>query len=289
MEFEYLSALAFVRPDLGQQLISDLHIATERPVRVITTLPIFEKGSAQRTIDQMRPQLVLIDAEVDGYSLPDVRSLREEAKFPLGVVGLAQPGSSQMEAMLDVHLDAVFNLPLNPGTIERICTELPSQFQALAAQWGKGAWGAGVPETIRTATAAAGVSSWQRQVIGVWAPKGGVGKTTIACEMATTLAAIGGRKVAQHEWGARAPAAKCRRPLRHSQRRLCIPHEQGTPLSGGRHTPANRGAHDCGERRSQFEGSGRRDEHGAVQTRTSSRRGRHGVRPIPFTASFKKL
>jgi len=174
MEFEYLSALAFVRPDLGQQLISDLHIATERPVRVITTLPIFEKGSAQRTIDQMRPQLVLIDAEVDGYSLPDVRSLREEAKFPLGVVGLAQPGSSQMEAMLDVHLDAVFNLPLNPGTIERICTELPSQFQALAAQWGKGAWGAGVPETIRTATAAAGVSSWQRQVIGVWAPKGHV-------------------------------------------------------------------------------------------------------------------
>jgi len=196
MELEYLSALAFVRPDLGQQLIRDLHIATERPVRVITTLPIFEKGSAQCTIDQMRPQLVLIDAGVDGYSLPDVRSLREGAKYPLGVVGLAQPGSSQMEAMLDVHLDAVYNLPLNPGTMERICVELPAQFQALAAQWGKGAWGAEVPETIRTATAAAGVSSWQRQVIGVWAPKGGVGKTTIACEMAVTLAAIGGRKVA---------------------------------------------------------------------------------------------
>jgi Flp pilus assembly CpaE family ATPase len=163
---------------------------------VITTLPIFEKGSAERMIDQMRPQLVFIDAKVDGYSLSDVRSLREGAKFPLGVVGLATAGSQQLEAMLDVHLDAVFNLPLREETIEKMCAELPVQFRALAGGWGKGAWGADVPETIRWATAAAGASPWQRQVIGVWAPKGGVGKTTIACEIASMLAAIGGRKVA---------------------------------------------------------------------------------------------
>ncbi len=196
MELEYISSLAFTRPELGQQLLGELHVATDRPVRVITTLPIFEKGSAQRMLDQMRPQLVLVDAEVDGYNLADVLSLRHEAKFPLVIVGLAQAGSRKMEAMLEVHLDAVFSLPMNRGTIERICDELPTQFNALEAQWGKGAWGAGAPETIRAATAATGGSAWQRQVIGVWAPKGGVGKTTIACELAVTLAAVGGRKVA---------------------------------------------------------------------------------------------
>jgi MinD-like ATPase involved in chromosome partitioning or flagellar assembly len=196
MEHEFLSALAFTRPELSQQLLGELHVATARPVRVITTLPIFEKGSAKRTLDQMHPQLVFVHAEVDGYNLHDVINLRQEIEFPLAIVGLAQAGSSEMEAMLEVNMDAVFGLPLNKGTIEKICEELPTRFETLVTQWGKGAWDAGAPETIRAAAAAAGGSAWQRQVIGVWAPKGGVGKTTISCELAATLAAIGGRKVA---------------------------------------------------------------------------------------------
>ena len=196
MESEYLSALAFARPELGQQLIAELHVATDRPVRVVTTLPIFEKTSAQRTMEQMRPQVVIVHADVDGYSLVDVQSLRHEAGFPFSIVGFAQAGSSKMEAMLEVHLDAIYNLPLTKGTVERICQELPPQYEEISMGWGKGAWGAAAPETIRAATAAAGGSTWQRQVIGVWAPKGGVGKTTIACELAVALASIGGRSVA---------------------------------------------------------------------------------------------
>lgn len=193
---EYLGALAFVRPHVGQQLTSELHVATDKPVRVLTTLPIFEKTSALRTIRQMRPQALVVDADVDGYSLPDLLRLRHAVDFPLLLVGLAQSGSSEMEEMLGVQLDAVYTLPLTVGGMERICEELPPAFMRLTREWGKGAWGAAAPETIRQATAAGGGAAWQRQVIAVWAPKGGVGKTTIACELGAMLAAIGGRTVA---------------------------------------------------------------------------------------------
>ena len=196
LELEFLGALAFTRPEVGQQLISELHIATERPVRVITTLPIFERDSALRTIRQMRPQVLIVDAEIDGYSLPELIRLRHEVDFPLLLVGLAQSGSSEMEEMLAVHLDAVYPLPLTVGSVDRICQELPSTYMRLASEWGKGAWGAAAPDTIRDAAAAGGGSAWQRQVIAVWAPKGGVGKTTIACELGAMLSAIGGRSVA---------------------------------------------------------------------------------------------
>lgn len=196
LEMEYMGALAFTRSEVGQQLTSELHVATDQPVRIITTLPIFERVSALRTIQQMRPQVLIVDAEVDGYSLLELNQLRHEVKFPLLLVGLAQLGSSQMEEMLSVHLDAVYPLPLSMGSVDRICQELPSTYMKLAGEWGKGAWGAAAPDTIRDAAAAGGGSAWQRQVIAVWAPKGGVGKTTIACELGAMLAAIGGRSAA---------------------------------------------------------------------------------------------
>jgi len=192
----YLTALAFVRPEIGRRLLGELHVGTDRPVRVITSLPIFELGGAREIIARLRPQVILIDDQVDGYRLRDVLQLRQEAGFPLLFAGLAQAGSQAMEAMIEARLETVLTLPLDQRMIERLCAELPGLFTKLTAQWGQGAWGAGAPETIRAAAAAAGGGVWQRQVLAVWAPKGGVGKTTIACELAAALAAVGGRKVA---------------------------------------------------------------------------------------------
>ncbi len=191
-----LSALAFVRPDLGRQLMTELHVGAGRPVRVLTCLPLFEKASAARTMQQMTPQVVLVQAEVDGYSLPEAQSLRRASKDPVLIAGLAQAGGAPLEAMLGAQLEAVYPLPLSAGTIERMCAELPQKYEGVSAAWGKGAWGAAAPETLRAAAAAAGGAAWQRQVIALWAPKGGVGKTALACELAVILASIGGRDVA---------------------------------------------------------------------------------------------
>ncbi|MEJ2606615.1 MAG: P-loop NTPase, partial [Anaerolineales bacterium] len=195
-QIEYLSALLFARPELSAQMNAQMHIATDRKVRITTFLPMFDISKAIEILKQMRPQVVIIDAHVDGFTLSEVVNLRQQAAEPFIVVGLAQAGSTEMEQLLGYDLDANYALPLNPQLYNRFDADLPPKYVEVSRSWGKGVWSAGAPEAIKAATAAAGATSWQRSAIAVYSPKGGVGKTVIACELAATLAALGGRDVA---------------------------------------------------------------------------------------------
>jgi MinD-like ATPase involved in chromosome partitioning or flagellar assembly len=192
---EHLTALLFARPEISTQMMSVMHMASGRKVVVATFLPIFNLTNAATTMQQLAPQVVIIDALVDGFSLPQIVDLKQKAVAPFIVVGLAQAGSTEMEEMLGVGLDAAYPLPLNQQTYARIEEDLPKKYEEIARGWGKGAWGAAAPEAIKAATAAAGGAAWEKKAIAAWSPKGGVGKTVVACELAAMLAAIGGRDV----------------------------------------------------------------------------------------------
>lgn len=193
---EPLTALLFARPALSTRMMAELHMASERRIRISTFLPIFHPTRAITVLQQLAPQVVFFDACVEGASLARLLDLRQHATSPFVVVGLAAAGSEAMERMLSVGLDAVYALPLKAATYDRMEAELPARVEAAASAWGKGAWGAAAPDSIQAAAAAAGGTPWQRQAIAVWSPKGGVGKTVIACELAAMLTAIGGREVA---------------------------------------------------------------------------------------------
>jgi len=195
-ESEHLTALLFARPELSTQMMSVMHMASGRKVVLATFLPMFNLTNATKIMQQLAPQVVMIDAKVEGFKLPEIVDLRQKAVAPFLVVGLAQAGSSEMEEMLGVGLDAAYPLPLSQQTFARMDEELPPKFEEVARGWGKGAWGAAAPEAIKAATAAAGGAAWEKKAIACWSPKGGVGKTVVACELAAILAAIGGRDVA---------------------------------------------------------------------------------------------
>jgi MinD-like ATPase involved in chromosome partitioning or flagellar assembly len=195
-EGEHLTALLFARPEISTQMMSVMHMASGRKVVLATFLPMFNLASATKVMQQLAPQVVIIDAKVEGFKLPEIVDLRQKAVAPFMVVGLAQAGSSEMEEMLGVGLDAAYPLPLSQQTFARMDEELPPKFEEVARGWGKGAWGAAAPEAIKAATAAAGGAAWEKKAIACWSPKGGVGKTVVACELAAMLAAIGGRDVA---------------------------------------------------------------------------------------------
>lgn len=193
---EYLSALLYARADISNVLTKELHLGSERKVRIFTFLPAFNVSKAQELINSLKPQVVMVDAHVQGFSLPEIISLQRSSENPFLLVGLADAGSSEMEEMIGVNLNATFSLPFGPNIFDRIEEELPKIYEEVKRGWGKGAWGAAAPDVIKAAAAAAGGTSWQRQAIAVWTPKGGVGKTVVACELAAMLAAIGGRDVA---------------------------------------------------------------------------------------------
>ncbi len=196
MSEEFLSILAFMHPEVGQELLRSLHMGSDAAVRVVTTVPVFNLAKAIHSVQVIAPQIVLLDASVSGYSLEDALDLRRSTPHPFLLVGLANAGSSELEAMLGAGLDAVYPLPLSAQTLDRLNTELPLKYSAVAQSWGKGAFAAVVPDELRSVLAEAGGSSWQRQAIGVWSPKGGPGKTTVAIELAAVLSTLGGRKVA---------------------------------------------------------------------------------------------
>jgi len=195
-QFEYLTALVFARPDVSTPMNANMHLATDRKVRISNILPMFDLTQAVDILKSINPQVIFIDAHVDGFTLSSLGALRQQSSAPFVAVGLAQAGSTEMEQMLGYDLDATYTLPLNPQVYDRFDKELPTKYTEISRAWGKGAWGAGAPEAIKAATAAAGSTSWQRSAIGVYSPKGGVGKTVLACELAATLAALGGRDVA---------------------------------------------------------------------------------------------
>ena len=192
---EHLTALLFARPEISTQMMSVMHMASGRRVVLATFLPMFNLANATTVMQQLAPQVVIVDAKVEGFSLPQITDLRQKATAPFVVVGLAQAGSSEMEEMLGVGLDAAYPLPLSAQTFARMEEELLPKYAEVARGWGKGAWGAAAPEAIKAAIAAAGGAAWEKKAIACWSPKGGVGKTVVACELAAMLAAIGGRDV----------------------------------------------------------------------------------------------
>ena len=192
---EHLTALLFARPEISTQMMSVMHMASGRRVVLATFLPMFNLANATTVMQQLAPQVVIVDAKVEGFSLPQITDLRQKATAPFVVVGLAQAGSSEMEEMLGVGLDAAYPLPLSAQTFARMEEDLLPKYAEVARGWGKGAWGAAAPEAIKAAIAAAGGAAWEKKAIACWSPKGGVGKTVVACELAAMLAAIGGRDV----------------------------------------------------------------------------------------------
>lgn len=197
MAQDYISVLGFFRPDTNQGLFNEMHMGTERPVRILSSTPMFSLSTATSMLQQIGPAVLAVDAHVPGYSLKDILTLKQGSKRPFVLVGLANAGSSQMEEMIQCgRFDALYTLPVNIIMIEKMCDELPGVYERVSASWGKGVWDAATPDQIRDTMSNISGAGWQRAAIGVWSPKGGVGKTMLSTELAAALATIGGRNVA---------------------------------------------------------------------------------------------
>ena len=192
----YLSAVAFVQVGTANALNNELHMASGHPVKVVTTIPNFSADHALLMINQYQPEIVMIDADVSGFSSAAFLELRGKIDAPVALVGFARSGTTQLDEMHKGGYDAAFPLPFNSMTFQRIIEDVPKIYSGIHKGWEKGMWGLKAAGEIREASAAAGGAEWERATVALFSPKGGVGKTWLATELAAMLAGIGGRRVA---------------------------------------------------------------------------------------------
>lgn len=192
-ETKQLTALAIVNPSLSGELTRYFGMQTNSNVRIMMHIPTFDLLTAEQMLKATAVDIVFVDSNVDNFNSSDFLTLRQRSATPLLLVGLAFAGADT-ELLMHSNFDAVYSLPLSETVITRMNTELPEKLNNIKGDWHKGAWDAVTPNEIREVVSQS-ASDWQKAIISVWSAKGGAGKSTVAVELASTLAGIGGRNV----------------------------------------------------------------------------------------------
>jgi MinD-like ATPase involved in chromosome partitioning or flagellar assembly len=195
MSSDFLTAIMVGRHGAFEYFRTEMGMGSGRRVRFFGSLPHFDRQAVLELAQRTAPQVIAVEAEAPGFEVGAVLGLRQGIDRPFVLVGLAQAGSPGAELMGGGGFDAIFTLPGNGQTAAHIDEQLPPLYQQISADWGKGAWDAVTPEMVRAATRAAASSPWQKKTFTFWSPKGGVGKTFLAVEVAVLLAGLGGRQV----------------------------------------------------------------------------------------------
>ena len=188
-----LNVLAYASPSLYGDFAKYFYSSENSGLNLVMQFPNFDLLNASQFIATNDVDVIIAEPHVDRFSITDFLSLRQKADHPMLLVGLAYVGAD-MEQFSRSGLDMCYTLPLNEAVMAKMNTELHHKLEAVSRDWKKGAWDSISTQEIRDAVSQSAAGNWQKSVISVWSPKGGVGKTTVAVELASILAGVGGKE-----------------------------------------------------------------------------------------------
>jgi len=192
---DHFEGILVSRPKNIEELADPFRRGKDRPITVTLTVSTFDVDQIANILPSTGADFLMVDLHLEGATVEKVFRIREKADYPVCLVGLVEPATNKADAVADSGLDELYHLPFTPAIIQRMVRELPGVIKDTQSNWGKGAWNV-APDMVRKAARSAGGAPWERQSIGVWSPKGGVGKTFLATEIAVALSNIGGRSCA---------------------------------------------------------------------------------------------
>lgn len=148
-------------------------------------------------ISEMRPEVVIIDSSVQGFSAELVAQVShfqyEDGGSPAVIVVMPQSAHERVAQVEDAGAARVI-LHAGAGTPDLALRAIPEALERAETLRRMPGWMAAIPLAVSNALAAAGQGlQWQRGILAVWSPKGGVGKTTLAANLAAMLGVLAGR------------------------------------------------------------------------------------------------
>ena len=140
-------------------------------------------------VEELDVSVVVLSPQVNGYSDRLVAELSRRQKV-LVVVGLVPPEGDWGKQMMDAGAVGILQTPVSEWTIQKFVSSVPVWMQQAAEQRLSSDWVPVLPPGMLQAVQAMG---FQRGIWPFWSPKGGVGKTTMACNAAGLLGVVANR------------------------------------------------------------------------------------------------
>lgn len=193
-EKKKLNVLVYANPEQFGNITKNFYSPECTELNLVMPVGAFDLRTAAGYLESMKIDVLIAEPHVYGFSMTDFLSLRQKSERPILLVGIANAGPD-MEQFSHSSLDLCYMLPLNESSMAKMNEELPRKLAAVSKSWKRGVWDSISTQEIRNIVSRSGNMGWQKSVIACWSPKGGVGKTTVAIELASVLASLGGRNV----------------------------------------------------------------------------------------------
>lgn len=135
--------------------------------------------------------IALIDPTLAAFSLEDVQRLYHLEERPIVCLGAIPPRGEWGTALYRAGIKGHVELPLNEEQARRLLPMIHTAVQEALRERASAAY---IPQVAPQLAQVIAAQGWQRTVVAVWGAKGGVGKTTLAENLAMLLGVVANRK-----------------------------------------------------------------------------------------------
>jgi pilus assembly protein CpaE len=138
---------------------------------------------------EMEADIVLLSPTLPGFRSELVSELLHYDERPIACIGLLPPLESRTDELLTLGMKGHVSLPLDDAQLRRLLELIPEAVTQARAERANSSYVALDTPTLYTLAEA----GWRRMVIALWGTGGGVGKTSLAINLAASLGVIGQR------------------------------------------------------------------------------------------------
>lgn len=149
-----------------------------------------DAATLEEDVRQLDVTVVVLSPQVRNYSDDLVARLSHWPEL-LVVVGLVPATGDWGRQLTTAGAIDVLRSPVTEQTIDTFVSSVPGWLNQAARMRSDSGWIASVPTEVAQAVSAMG---YRQGIWACWSPKGGAGKTTMACNTAALLGVVGQRK-----------------------------------------------------------------------------------------------
>jgi len=182
---ESTHAIVCAPPEHSRHFIAALPPGNQRGVEVVSFHD--DCSALEGDVESIQPDVVVLSPEARNYSNALVERLRRRPDHMVVVVGLVPPRGEWGPEMEAAGAAGFLRTPVDSGTIDRFVSALPGWIKKAADERASPAFVYDLKPEVARAMAAQG---YERGVYASWSPKGGSGKTTLACNLACLLGVL---------------------------------------------------------------------------------------------------